>query len=146
LREIQLGIDLVPPASAGYASQNRRRSSATRVANKHRIFPVEHNALHLAFRHLVVNRHRTIRTKYFQLGPLVQDLIHALAMGAWAIAAVSNRKACPAWPVPEPTALAALPGAPSPEQSFACLSTRKRLSIKSKAYRHHKHLRLSLFS
>jgi hypothetical protein len=70
LLEIELGIDVMPTASAGQAGQDGRRSSSTRVANEEPVLAIRHHALYLALTHVAAERHSTVCAEDIQLLPL----------------------------------------------------------------------------
>jgi len=65
LREIQLRVYIVPAASAGQAGQDSPCSAATRISNEEAVFSIENDALHLSFRDVVVDSHRTSEQNTF---------------------------------------------------------------------------------
>ena len=81
LREIQLRINLVPAAGAGQASQNCECATATRVADKKGILPVQHDAFHLTLTYIVIDGNRAIRAENVQLRPVIQSVVHRIGHG-----------------------------------------------------------------
>src|SRR5437660_9452224 len=81
LREIQLRINLVPAAGAGQASQNCECATATRVADKKGILPLQHDAFHLSLTYIVIDGNRAIRAENVQLRPVIQSVVHRIGHG-----------------------------------------------------------------
>ena len=73
LREISLGIDVVPTAGAGQAGKDRRNLPTALVPDEQTVFTIEANSLHFPFASVVVDRDRTVRRQHVQFRPLVRS-------------------------------------------------------------------------
>ena len=81
LLDVALRIDVVTAAGVNQAGKDGRCSSSTRIADKQRVLPIEHNALHLPLANIVVDRHGAIRREDVQLAPLAQSRTDSLGHG-----------------------------------------------------------------
>jgi len=48
LRQVDLRIDVMPPAGGGQAGQDGRFSAATRIADEEAVFPIQNHTFHFA--------------------------------------------------------------------------------------------------
>jgi hypothetical protein len=81
LRQVELRIDVVPAAGGGEAGENRRRAAPARIAHEQGVFTIQHYTLHLAFRHIVVNRHGAVGTEDGEFEPLAERVVYRLRHG-----------------------------------------------------------------
>ena len=81
LREVELRIDVVPAAGGSQAGEDGGGTAAARVTNEERVFAIEYDALHLAFRNVVVDGDGAIGAEDGEFGPLAQGVVDGFGHG-----------------------------------------------------------------
>ncbi len=81
LGEVDLRVNLMPPAGRGEARQDGRRAAAACVADEEAVFAVQHDTFHLALADVVIDRDGAIGTEHIQFFPLSEGVADGLCHG-----------------------------------------------------------------